>query len=55
MKMSRNEKLNTTPDAKDIWLGIAGHFDEFSQVLCEFIDNSIAVQIRKMRTLAVIL
>jgi len=34
--------MNTTPSAQDLWEGIAGHFDSISQVLCEFIDNSIS-------------
>ncbi len=34
--------MDTTPFAKDLWEGIAGHFDSFSQVVCEFIDNSIS-------------
>jgi hypothetical protein len=35
-------KMNTTPLAQDLWDGIAGQFDSISQVLCEFIDNSIS-------------
>lgn len=34
--------MNTTPVAQDLWEGIGGHFDSFSQIVCEFIDNSIA-------------
>jgi Histidine kinase-, DNA gyrase B-, and HSP90-like ATPase len=34
--------MDTTPYAQDLWEGIAGHFDSFSQVICEFIDNSIS-------------
>lgn len=34
--------MNTTPLAQDLWDGIAGQFDSISQVLCEFIDNSIS-------------
>ena len=34
--------MNTTPLARDLWLGIGGHFDSFTQVICEFIDNSIS-------------
>lgn len=34
--------MNTTPLAQDLWEGIGGHFDSFSQVICEFVDNSIA-------------
>lgn len=35
-------KMNETPAANDLWSGIGGHFDSFTQVICEFIDNSIA-------------
>lgn len=34
--------MDTTPTAKDLWDGIGGHFDSFTQIICEFIDNSIA-------------
>ena len=34
--------MNTTPSAQDLWHGIAGHFDSITQVLCEFIDNSVS-------------
>jgi hypothetical protein len=34
--------MNTTPLASDLWEGIAGHFDSITQVLCEFIDNSLS-------------
>lgn len=34
--------MNVTPNSVDIWAGIGGHFDTFSQILAEFIDNSIA-------------
>lgn len=34
--------MDTTPLARDLWEGIGGHFDSFSQVICEFVDNSIA-------------
>jgi len=34
--------MDTTPHANDLWEGIGGHFDSFSQVICEFIDNSIS-------------
>ncbi|MFZ1700228.1 MAG: ATP-binding protein [Pyrinomonadaceae bacterium] len=34
--------MNTTPYADDLWQGIAGHFDSFSQVVCEFVDNCIS-------------
>lgn len=35
-------KMNILPDAKELWKGIGGHFDSLSQVLCEFIDNTIS-------------
>lgn len=28
--------------AAELWSGIGGHFDNYSQILCEFIDNSIS-------------
>lgn len=28
--------------ASELWSGIGGHFDNYSQILCEFIDNSIS-------------
>lgn len=34
--------LNSTPNANELWEGIGGHFESLSQVLCEFIDNSIS-------------
>jgi hypothetical protein len=34
--------LSVAPSAQDLWKGIAGHFESFGQVLCEFIDNSIS-------------
>jgi len=34
--------INITPEASSLWKGLGGHFDDFSQILCEFIDNSIA-------------
>jgi len=34
--------MDTTPSAQDLWEGIAGHFDSITQILCEFIDNSIS-------------
>lgn len=36
------EKLDITPEAIDLWSGIGGHFDTFTQVVCEFLDNSIS-------------
>lgn len=34
--------MSITPNAQDLWEGIGGHFDSFSQIVCEFVDNSIA-------------
>lgn len=33
---------NATPLADSLWIGISGHFDSLSQVLSEFLDNSIS-------------
>jgi len=33
--------MNTIPSPNDLWAGIGGHFDSFSQIIAEFIDNSI--------------
>jgi hypothetical protein len=33
--------MNTIPSPNDLWAGIGGHFDSFSQIVAEFIDNSI--------------
>lgn len=34
--------MNVTPDEQQLWEGIGGHFDSFTQVISEFVDNSIA-------------
>ncbi len=34
--------IDSTPLANDLWLGIAGHFDSITQVIAEFIDNSLS-------------
>jgi len=34
--------MNTIPLAQELWEGIARHFDSITQVLCEFIDNSVS-------------
>ena len=34
---------NITPDPDDIWRGIGGNFHSLTEVLCEFIDNSLSV------------
>jgi anti-sigma regulatory factor (Ser/Thr protein kinase) len=36
------QTFDATPLARDLWAGIAGHFDSITQVLCEFIDNSVS-------------
>jgi Predicted nuclease of the RecB family len=33
--------VNVIPNANELWVGIGGTFDTFTQVACEFIDNSI--------------
>lgn len=34
--------ITNKPTASEIWAGIGGHFDNYCQILCEFIDNSIS-------------
>ena len=34
--------INTTPDVKDVWSGIGGHFDNLGQIINEFVDNSVS-------------
>lgn len=34
--------MDNTPKASDMWIGIGGHFSTLTEVLCEFIDNSIS-------------
>ena len=34
--------INNAADANLIWKGLGGHFDSFTQILNEFIDNSIS-------------
>jgi hypothetical protein len=34
--------IDATPLARELWAGIAGHFDSITQVVCEFVDNSIS-------------
>jgi len=34
--------MNVTPDEQQLWEGIGGHFDSFTQVISEFVDNSVA-------------
>lgn len=40
--MSIDIPINNIPDANDLWKGIGGHFSSLSEILCEFIDNSIS-------------
>lgn len=35
-------KINNKPNGNIIWRGLGGHFDSLSQILNEFIDNSIS-------------
>jgi len=34
--------MNIIPLAEDLWAGVGGHFDSISQIIAEFIDNSIS-------------
>lgn len=40
--MAEKISINNTPKANELWKGIGGHFDTISQIVCEFIDNSIS-------------
>lgn len=40
--MAEKIPIKNTPNAQELWKGIAGHFDSFDQILCEFIDNAIS-------------
>jgi hypothetical protein len=40
--MTRESGMNVTPDEQQLWEGIGGHFDSFTQVISEFVDNSVA-------------
>ncbi len=40
--LDKNLKLNNSPNEISFWRGIGGHFDNITQILCEFIDNSIS-------------
>ena len=35
-------KVNISPPIKALWKGIGGHFDSFSEIMYEFIDNIIS-------------
>ena len=34
--------INNEPSADELWAGIGGNFDSLSQIICEFVDNSIS-------------
>jgi len=34
--------MDITPGANLLWKGVGGHFDNYIQIICEFIDNSIS-------------
>ena len=36
------QQMNITPPAGLLWKGIGGHFNNYMQIICEFIDNSVA-------------
>ena len=40
--MSEKIPINNEPRAPELWSGIGGHFDDLTQILNEFIDNSIS-------------
>jgi hypothetical protein len=40
--MPRGTKRDITPKADDLWRGIGGNFDNLTQIICEFVDNSIS-------------
>ncbi|QEC68572.1 sensor histidine kinase [Panacibacter ginsenosidivorans] len=40
--MGQKIPINNTPQANEVWKGIGGHFDFLSQIIHEFIDNSIS-------------
>jgi len=40
--LDKNLKLDNSPNEIAFWRGIGGHFDNITQILCEFIDNSIS-------------
>lgn len=42
MSTTSTIQISNQPDANEIWAGIGGHFDNYCQILCEFIDNSIS-------------
>jgi hypothetical protein len=40
--MSDIHRINNSPNSDILWRGLAGHFDSFTQIVNEFIDNSIS-------------
>lgn len=40
--MEERTKINNQPDAESMWKGLGGHFNSFSQIINEFIDNSLS-------------
>ncbi len=40
--MSESIKIYNSPHANEVWKGIGGHFDFLSQIIHEFVDNSIS-------------
>ena len=40
--MEHTETIHNLPEVKEIWSGIGGHFDSLSQIINEFVDNSIS-------------
>lgn len=40
--MGQKIPIKNTPQSNEVWRGIGGHFDFLSQILHEFIDNSIS-------------
>jgi hypothetical protein len=42
LDMSTKIQINNTPNANEVWKGIGGHFDFLSQIIHEFIDNSVS-------------
>ena len=40
--MNNEFSIKNEPSADELWAGIGGNFDSLSQIMCEFIDNSIS-------------
>lgn len=41
VSQASEEPVDIVPNPSDLWSGIGGHFDTLSQVIAEFVDNSI--------------